>query len=50
MADKEKEEESEGSDDEEKDPTYDTESEDEYSELDIPYEFDDWYVNNVINA
>ena len=40
----------EPSDDEWQDPTYETESEDEYDELDIPYEEENWYYNNYIKT
>ena len=40
----------EPSDDENEDPTYETESEDEFDELDEPYEYDNWYYNNYISV
>ena len=40
----------EPSDNEWEDPTYETESEDEYDELDLPYEEENWYYNNFIKT
>lgn len=40
----------EPSDNEQEDPDYETESEDEYDELDELYEYDNWYYHNYINV
>tara|TARA_Y100000389_G_scaffold6526_1_gene6256 strand:- start:5525 stop:6004 length:480 start_codon:yes stop_codon:yes gene_type:complete len=37
-------------DNELEDPTYEYESDDSWEEEDEPYEYSDWYYNNVINA